>query len=154
MNPINFLGLTSGDRSLPPLLMLADLPQRWQPRALAMKTLPGSLIFSWRGDPAAQPLLCDAGGTGDQVVLAGTQWHDLLHLHRSQLRLPVPAGAFACWGGGGGLLDPGAAEPAGMGLTVRSEVWKVSVPHGSFECCCVSFSLVTAGLQRGWLGAL
>lgn len=131
--------------------MLADLPQRWQPRALAMKTLPGSLIFSWRGDPAALPLLCDAGGTGDQVVLAGTRWHNFAALAQEPAQIASPSRSFRLLRE---LLDPGAAEPAGMGLTVRSEVWKVSVPHGSFECCCVSFSLVTAGLQRGWLGAL
>lgn len=79
----------------------------------------------------------------------------LAALAQEPAQIAGPSRSFRLLGGGaGGLLDPGAAEPAGMGLTVRSEVWKVSVPHGSFECCCVSFSLVTAGLQRGWLGAL
>lgn len=73
MNLIYFSRLTSSDKSLPPLLTVAELSQRWWPWALAVKTLPGSLIYSWCGDPAALPLLCDVGGTGDQVVLAGTR---------------------------------------------------------------------------------
>lgn len=52
------------------------------------------------------------------------------------------------------LLHPGASEWTGMGLAVKAKVWKVSVPYSRFECCCVSFSLITSGSQGGWLGAL
>lgn len=153
MNPINFLGLTSGDRSLPPLLMLADLPQRWQPRALAMKTLPGSLIFSWRGDPAAQPLLCDAGGTGDKVVLAGTQWHDLLHLHRSQLRLPVPAGAFACWGGGGGAFGSWGCRASRDGADCQVRGLEGFCPTWQFWMLLCKFFPCHSWIAEGLVGS-
>lgn len=44
-------------------------------------------------------------------------------------------------------------KPARTGLTIRSEVWEVSVPCGRFVGL-TCFTLATSGSQRVWLGAL
>lgn len=64
---------------------------------------------------AALPLLWDAGGTGDQVILAGTWWQDIFTGASSgSLCKPrfSPAGLE--------LLHPQNTEPARTGLPVRS----------------------------------
>lgn len=66
--------------------MLAELPQRCQPQALAMKTLPW-----WPCCPAS---VCGAGGIGDQVVLA---W--LAALARKPAHAPSPRWGFCLLGG-------------------------------------------------------
>lgn len=53
---------------------------------------------------------------------------------------------------GAAFADCGV-KPARTGLTVRSEVWGVSVPCGRFVGL-MCFTLATSGSQRAWLGAL
>lgn len=55
---------------------------------------------------------------------------------------PLLGAAFAACG----------VKPARTGLTVKSEVWKVSVPCGRFVGL-MCFTLTTSGSQRAWLGA-
>lgn len=81
-------------------------------------------------------LLCDAGGTGDQVVLAGTWWHDIPTGPSSgslcQPRFPLA---------GLGILHPGIAEPG-----LRAGRFLSHVPGFN---AAVTFSPATSRSQRG-----
>lgn len=148
MNLTCFLGPTTSDRSLLPVLRagrafpvtaatdlshedlvwLIHLFMVWHPAAWLLCVMLVTLV-TWQGRDGMTCCTCIGAISGF--------W--------SQLRF-----SLAGWE----LLHPGAAEWAGMGLAVKAKVWKVSVPYSRFECCCVSIPLITSGSQRGWLGAL